>query len=82
MKLRYLNSLVLGIPHIRAKTWSLLSDYIPIDQEVVDATLVRKREEYIDLVKHYFGDASPQDTIEKLAARIEDMSNYETTNFK
>ena len=60
----------------------MLSDYIPIDQEVVDATLERKREEYIDLVKHYFGDASPQDTIEKIAARIDDMSNYETTNFK
>ena len=49
---------------------------------MVEATLERKREEYIDLVKHYFGDATPQDTVDQLAAKIEDMSNYETTNFK
>ena len=74
--------LILGIPHIRAKVWSLLSDYIPTDQEVVEATLERKREEYVDLVRHYFGEATPQDTVDMLAAKIEDMSNYEMTNFK
>ena len=72
----------LGIPHIRAKVWSLLSDYVPTDQEVVDSTLKRKRGEYIDLVKHYFNDAAPQDTVEQLAEKINDMSSYENTNFK
>ena len=71
-----------GIPHIRAKVWSLLSDYVPTDQEVVDSTLKRKRGEYIDLVKHYFNDAAPQDTVEQLAEKINDMSSYENTNFK
>ena len=38
--------------------WSLLSDYIPIDQEIKEDTLQRKREEYIGIVRHYFEEAT------------------------
>ena len=34
------------------------------------------------MVKHYFNDAAPQDTVEQLAEKINDMSSYENTNFK
>lgn len=49
---------------------------------MVESTLKRKRGEYIDLVKHYFNEAAPQDTVDKLAEKIGDMSAYENTNFK
>ena len=62
--------------------WSLLSDYIPIDQEIAADTLSRKREEYIGIVRHYFEGASMETTVQDLADKIEDMSSYETLNFK
>jgi len=45
--------------------------------------LVRKHEEYNDLVKHYFGKiALATDTVEILTQRIGEMSAYEIKNFK
>lgn len=48
-----------GIPahtgHYRGVTWKLLLDYIPNDQEIQEETINRKREEYTDMVEHYFG---------------------------
>ena len=72
----------LGVPHIRGIVWSLLSDYIPIDQEIKDDTVTRKREEYIGIVRHYFEGATMDTTVQDLADKIEDMSSYETLNFK
>jgi len=71
-----------GVPHVRGIVWSLLSDYIPIDQEIKDDTLARKREEYIGIVRHYFDGAAMETTVQDLANKIEDMSSYETLNFK
>lgn len=71
-----------GVPHIRGTVWSLLSDYIPIDQEIKDDTVARKREEYIGMVRHYFEGATMDTTVQNLADKIEDMSSYETLNFK
>lgn len=65
------------LPECRSEVWRLLSDYIPIDQELREETLARKREEYSDLVSHYFGDYSPKDTIEVLSKKVEEMSLYE-----
>ena len=63
--------------------WSLLSDYIPIDQEIKDDTVARKREEYIGIVRHYFEGATLDTTVQDLADKIEEMSSgYETLNFK
>lgn len=45
-------------------------------------TIERKREEYLDLVKHYFDEATHMDTVDQLAAKIEGMSPYEVKNFK
>ena len=70
------------IPQVRAKIWSLLSDYIPLDQEIKDDTLARKREEYINSITHYFGDQSLEATVPELHSKIEDMSAYEKNNFK
>lgn len=64
------------------EVWQVLSDYIPVDQELRKDTLERKREEYTDLVKHYFGGAQVTDTVDHLTATIEDMSQYEVKNFK
>jgi hypothetical protein len=33
-----------------------LLDYTPIDTDQLDKTLDRKREEYYEIVKNYFGD--------------------------
>ncbi len=62
--------------------WRLLSDYIPIDQELREETLARKREEYADLVSHYFGEYSTKDTIDYLSKKVEEMSSYEIQNFR
>lgn len=62
--------------------WSLLSDYIPIDQEIKEDTLSRKRDEYIGIIRHYFEEVNKDQTVADLAAKIEDMSTYETQNFK
>ena len=67
---------------MRAKIWSLLSDYIPLDQEIKDDTLARKREEYINSITHYFGEQSLETTVQELNAKVEHMSQYEITNFK
>ncbi len=71
-----------GVPEVRGTIWSLLSDYIPIDQEIADDTLTRKREEYIGMVRHYFEGAAMETTVQDLANKVEDMSSYETLNFK
>lgn len=42
-------------PQLRAECWKLLLDYLPIDQEIRQETIRRKREEYADMVNHYFG---------------------------
>lgn len=70
------------VPRIRSEVWRLLSDYTPLDQELREETLARKREEYADLVTHYFGDYSPRDPIELLVKKVEEMSSYEVTNFR
>ena len=55
-----------------------------MDQDLREDTLQRKREEYSDLVKHYFGrKPSNEETVEMLSQRVEaDMSAYENKNFK
>lgn len=62
------------VPQIRSEVWRFLSDYIPIDQELREETLARKREEYIDLVSHYFEDYSHRETIDMLSKKVEEMS--------
>jgi TBC1 domain family member 2 len=47
-----------------------------------EETLTRKREEYADLVSHYFGEYTPRDTVESLSKKVEAMSSYETANFR
>jgi len=70
-------------PQLRAEVWRYLSDYIPVDQELREDTLKRKRTEYANLVKHYFGEVSAEDTVEELFARIDEkMSAYEQKTFK
>lgn len=45
----------------------LLSDYVPLDQELKVETRERKQEEYADVARHYFGGASSSDTVELLS---------------
>jgi len=73
---------LIGVPEVRGVVWSLLSDYIPIDQEIKEDTITRKREEYIGIVHHYFEECTMEQTVQDLANKIEDMSSYETLNFK
>lgn len=54
----YSDQVLLDNPHLRAEVWRYLSDYIPVDQELRQDTLKRKRSEYANLVQHYFGDVS------------------------
>lgn len=60
----------------------LLNEYEPVAREVRSATLQRKREEYADLVGHYFGGASKGDTVDLLNKRLEGMSTFEAKNYK
>jgi hypothetical protein len=54
-------------------TWKLLLDYLPNDSEIQTETLARKREEYSDMLEHYFQGASClQDLFKK-----REMSAYE-----
>ena len=49
------NGIPSNIAHFRCESWRLLLDYQPNDQEMVKETLERKREEYTDMIEHYFG---------------------------
>jgi TBC1 domain family member 2 len=68
-----------GIPastaQCRCLSWKLLLDYLPNDQEIQGETLLRKREEYTDMVEHYFGSTS-YDSLQDLFKKRE-MSPYE-----
>lgn len=73
-----------GIPahaaEYRCKTWKLLLDYLPNDQEILTATLSRKREEYTDMVEHYFGSISYDNQQDLFKKR--EMSPYEIKSIK
>ncbi|TNV87202.1 hypothetical protein FGO68_gene13070 [Halteria grandinella] len=64
----------------RCKTWKLLLDYLPNDQEILAETLSRKREEYTDMVEHYFGGISYDNQQDLFKKR--EMSPYEVKSIK
>jgi len=46
-----------GIPHsFRSWAWKLLMGYMPLNKDRRAATLERKRQEYLDCVRQYFGE--------------------------
>ncbi len=51
-------------------------DYVPLDRELQAPTIKRKRAEYLDMVKHYFGTTRALDYDKK------DMSAFEKSNMK
>jgi len=53
----------------------VLLDYIPTDKEMQASTIARKRQEYLDMVKHYFGS-------EEGGATRSEMSTYEKKAMK
>ncbi len=55
-------------------------DYIPNDQEILVDTLTRKREEYNDMVEHYFGGISYENLQDLFKKR--EMSAYEIKSIK
>ena len=55
-------------------------DYIPNDQEILVDTLTRKREEYNDMVEHYFGGISYENLQDLFKKR--EMSAYEVKSIK
>lgn len=65
---------------VRCTTWKLLLDYIPNDQEIQMETIARKREEYTDMVEHYFGSIM-FDSLQDLFKKRE-MSQYEQKSIK
>ena len=44
------------VPRMRCQCWKIMLDYIPIDRGQIDQTLDRRRNEYFEIVKNYFGD--------------------------
>lgn len=64
----------------RCKVWKLLLDYLPNDQEIQRETLIRKREEYTDMVEHYFGGISYDNQQDLFKKR--EMSQYEIKSIK
>jgi len=67
-------------PEFRCTAWKLLLDYLPNDSEIQRETLARKREEYGDMLEHYFGGAS-YDSLQDLFKKRE-MSAYEQKSIK
>ena len=63
------------VGEVRCTTWKLLLDYLPNDQEIQLETIARKREEYTDMVEHYFG-CIMFDSLQDLFKKRE-MSQYE-----
>ncbi len=51
-------------------------DYVPLDKDLQEPTLKRKRAEYLDMVKHYFGTEKAVDQDKR------EMSTFEKTNMK
>lgn len=68
------------IASYRCITWKLLLDYTPNDQEIQGETINRKREEYTEMVEHYFGRAD-YDSLQDLFKKRE-MSQYEQKSIK
>lgn len=56
-----------GIPNAkpiyRSEVWRLLLDYAPLDRDIRDETINRKRQEYLDGVHHYFGQDSSMSAV-------------------
>ena len=50
------NGIPESLPTMRCHSWQLLLDYRPIDSDQLQSTLDRKRQEYYQIVKNYFGD--------------------------
>ena len=77
-------------PSYRCETWKLLLDYIPIDKEFRKEMLARKREEYFQIVKNYFGDFSNesvqdllnQDNKNQISSAKIQLSDFEKRNLK
>jgi len=41
-------------PKVRAKVWKILLEYYPVNQEMWDESLSRKRSEYLELATEHF----------------------------
>lgn len=73
-----------GIPQMpasfRCTCWKLLLDYMPVDMEMQGEIVNRKREEYTDMIEHYFGSISFESVSELLQKK--NMSAYEKKSMK
>jgi hypothetical protein len=84
------NGIPATFPQYRCEAWKLLLDYIPIDQEFRSEMLGRKREEYFQIVKNYFGDFSNeavqdllnQDNKNRISSAKIQLSDFEKRNLK
>ena len=75
------NGIPQTLPYMRCSCWKLLLDYYPIDTEQLDQTLERKRQEYFDIVKNYFGNFD-NDSVSNLVSNLrqEVVSAYDSSN--
>ena len=75
-----------GVPSVnplsRSQIWKLLLDYMPQDQEIRSETINRKREEYADMIKHYFGNIQFTSVQDIRAVRNQELSQYEKKSMK
>jgi hypothetical protein len=55
---------------------------MPLDKEIRSKTLIRKREEYADMIKHYFGNIQYTSVQDIRAIRNSDLSPYEKKSMK
>ncbi|CDW57418.1 RabGAP-TBC domain containing protein [Trichuris trichiura] len=63
-------------PKLRPRVWRLLADYAPLNTELTEDTLRRKRDEYFNLVEQYFHtrhDEQQQDTFRQIHIDIPRM---------
>ncbi|KHJ42210.1 TBC domain protein [Trichuris suis] len=63
-------------PKLRPRVWRLLADYAPLNTELTEDTLRRKRDEYFNLVEQYFHtrhDEQHQDTFRQIHIDIPRM---------
>lgn len=76
------NGIPSSTPHYRCEIWKLLLDYLPTDTEIQGETISRKREEYQDMVLHYFGEVQFHSVTDIKMGKKGEMSAYEKKSMK
>jgi hypothetical protein len=69
-------------PQTRGKVWKILLEYYPVNRDMWEESISRKRAEYLDLATGHFQDLTYSEDKEEQEGITERMSPYEEENYK